>query len=223
MQRSVKLAPSVYAAELGHLAEQIKSVADTGCEILHVDVMDGHFVQLMAFGPDSVRMLKGMTDMSLDVHLMLEKPERVLDMFIEAGADSISVHAESTARLTSCLKKIHTAGRRTGVALSPATSPEVIRYALDEIDMVLLMTINPGEPGQHFQEAVVKKIADVKEMIGVRDIDIEVDGDINLNTIPVVRKAGANVFVSGRYIFSDPVAHCKELRLAAEGAKYSHE
>lgn len=219
MLKAVKLAPSVYAADLGNLASQIKSVEEAGCEILHVDVMDGHFVQLMAFGPDHVRMLKSMTNMPLDVHLMLEKPERVLDMFIDAGADSISIHVESTTRLTSCLKKIHAAGKRTGVVLSPATSPESIRYALDDVDMILLMTINPGEPGQHFQEAVVKKIAAVKEMIGERDIDIEVDGDINLKTIPVVREAGANVFVSGRYIFSDPIAHCKELRLAAEGSR----
>ena len=219
MLKAVKLAPSVYAADLGNLASQIKSVEEAGCEILHVDVMDGQFVQLMAFGPDHVRMLKSMTNMPLDVHLMLEKPERVLDMFIDAGADSISIHVESTTRLTSCLKKIHAAGKRTGVVLSPATSPESIRYALDDVDMVLLMTINPGEPGQHFQEAVVKKIAAVKEMIGERDIDIEVDGDINLKTIPVVREAGANVFVSGRYIFSDPIAHCNELRLAAEGSR----
>ena len=219
MLKAVKLAPSVYAADLGNLASQIKSVEEAGCEILHVDVMDGQFVQLMAFGPDHVRMLKSMTNMPLDVHLMLEKPERVLDMFIDAGADSISIHVESTTRLTSCLKKIHAAGKRTGVVLSPATSPESIRYALDDVYMVLLMTINPGEPGQHFQEAVVKKIAAVKEMIGERDIDIEVDGDINLKTIPVVREAGANVFVSGRYIFSDPIAHCNELRLAAEGSR----
>jgi len=215
VNRAVKLAPSVYAADLGHLADQVKSVEETGCEMLHVDVMDGHFVKLMAFGPDHVRMLKRMTDMPLDVHLMLGQPERILDMFIAAGADSISIHAESTVCLVSCLKRIHAAGRRTGVVLSPATSPEAIRYALDDIDMVLVMTINPGEPNQHFQPALLKKIADVRELIGDRNIDIEVDGDVSVNTIKDVRKAGANVFVSGRYIFSDPAPHAQELRRLA--------
>lgn len=215
-RREVKLSPSIYAADFGHLQDEIAAVEKAHVDMLHIDVMDGHFVELMAFGPDHVRMIRSMTSLPLDVHLMLERPERVIDMFIEAGADSISIHQESTVRLVSCLRGIHAAGIRTGVVLSPATSPETIRYALDDTDMVLVMTINPGEHGQRFQETIIQKIAATRELIRNYDIDIEVDGDINVRTIQAVRSAGANIFVSGRYLFSDPVKHVRELRELAE-------
>lgn len=202
MNRTVKLAPSVFAADLSKLKEQIDELERNHIELLHVDVMDGHFVERMAFGADHIKMLKGMTRIPLDVHLMIERPEVHLDSMIQAGADIITVHQEATTRLLSCVQKIRKNGVRAGVVLSPGTSEDTIRYLLDDIDMVLLMTVNPGEGGQHFLTSVVDKIRRVRQMIEDRDIDLEVDGSIDDTTIKTCYEAGANVFVSGGYLFS---------------------
>lgn len=213
MQKEIKLAPSVFAADLGRLKEQLSVLEENHVELLHVDVMDGHFVERMAFGADHVRMLKQMTSLPLDVHLMVEKPEVHLESMITAGADIITVHQESTTRLLSCLQKIRERGVKAGVALSPATSEDTIRYLLDELDMILLMTVNPGEGGQHFLTAVVDKVRRVRAMIGDRDIDLEVDGGIDSRTIRICREAGANVFVSGGYLFKGDIStNISELR-----------
>lgn len=199
--REVKIAPSVFAADLGSLKEQLEQLERAGVELLHVDVMDGHFVERMAFGADHIRALKKLTSLPLDVHMMVECPERHLDSIVDAGADIITIHQESTTRLYSCLQKIRGRGVKAGVVLNPGTSEETIRYLLDELDMVLLMTVNPGEGGQHFLTGVVEKVRRVHELIGSRDIDLEVDGSIDDRTIGLCCQAGANVFVSGGYLF----------------------
>lgn len=206
MSREVKLSPSVFAADLSRLKEQLEELEQNNVELLHVDVMDGHFVERMAFGADHIATLKKMTKLPLDVHLMIDNPEVHLDSIIAAGADIITVHQEATTRLLSCMQKIHKAGVQAGVVLSPATSEETIRYLLDDVDMVLLMTVNPGEGGQHFLSSVVEKIRRVRSMIGARNIDLEVDGSIDDKTITLCREAGANVFVSGGYLFKGDIS-----------------
>ena len=197
--RKIKLSPSIFAADLGELKNQIKELEDSQTELLHVDVMDGHFVERMAFGADHIKALKSMTDIPLDVHLMIEHPEVHIDSIADAGADIITIHQESTARVLSCLHKIRNRGIKAGIVLSPGTPEETIKYLLDDVDMILLMSVNPGEGGQHFLSSTVKKIKNVRAMIGDRDIDIEVDGSIDQKTIKPCYEAGANVFVSGGY------------------------
>ena len=203
--REIKIAPSVFAADLGELKEQIARLERAGADLLHVDIMDGHFVERMAFGADHVKALKKLTRLPLDVHMMVECPKQHLDSILDAGADIVTVHQEATTRLYSCLQKIRARGAKAGVVLNPGTSEETIRYLLDETDMVLLMTVNPGEGGQHFLPAVVEKVRRVREMIGDRDIDLEVDGSIDSKTIRACYEAGANVFVSGGYLFKGSI------------------
>lgn len=214
---NIKIAPSVFAADLGCLKEQLAEMENAGADLLHVDVMDGHFVERMAFGADHIRALKTLTKLPLDVHMMVSEPERHLDSIIQAGADIITVHAEATTRLLSCMQKIHRGGAKAGVVLNPATSEETIRYLLDDIDMVLLMTVNPGEGGQHFLTPVVEKIKVVRGMIQDRPIDLEVDGSIDDKTIVSCYEAGANVFVSGGYLFKGSITeNIVSLRKACE-------
>ncbi len=214
---SIKIAPSVFAADLGLLREQLAEIERAGADLLHVDVMDGHFVERMAFGADHIRALKRLTSLPLDVHMMVAEPERHLDSMIQTGADMITVHTEATTRLLSCMQKIHKAKVKSGVVLNPATSEEVIRYLLDDVDMVLLMTVNPGEGGQHFLTSVVEKVKVVRGMIGDRPIDLEVDGSIDDKTIRSCYEAGANVFVSGGYLFKGSITeNIANLRKACE-------
>ncbi|MGI6512219.1 MAG: ribulose-phosphate 3-epimerase [Catenisphaera adipataccumulans] len=200
------IAPSVFGADLGNLKEQLTILEQNNIQWLHVDVMDGHFVEKMAFGPDHIRMLKKMTSLKLDVHLMVEKPERILDAVIDAGADMVTVHQESTARLASCIERIKKNNKKAGVVLSPATDENSLKYVLDQIDMILLMTINPGEAGQSFHPSMLDKIRQTRELCGARDIQIEVDGGIDNTNIALCQKAGANVFVSGGFIFRGDIA-----------------
>lgn len=205
--RELKLAPSVFGADLGNLKKQLEILEENHVELLHVDVMDGHFVEKMAFGPDHIKMLKAMTKLPLDVHLMVEKPERILDAVLDAGADIITVHQESTSRLYSCIEKIKKAGKKAGIVLCPGTSITAVDTCiLDKIDMILQMTINPGEAGQKFHPEITKKIKRIREYIGDRDIDIEVDGGIDNTNVSLCRDAGANVFVSGGYLFKGNIA-----------------
>lgn len=214
--KKMKLSPSIFAADLGELKKQMKELEECQVELLHVDVMDGHFVERMAFGADHIKMLKSMTKIPLDVHLMIEKPERHLDSILDAGADIITIHQESTTRVLSCLHKIRNRGIKAGIVLNPATSEETIKYLLDDLDMVLLMSVNPGESGQHFLTSTVDKIKTVKALIGNRDIDIEVDGSIDNETIKLCYEAGANVFVSGGYLFKNISENTEALRKAVK-------
>lgn len=215
--REIKIAPSVFAADLGLLREQLAEMEQAGADLLHVDVMDGHFVERMAFGADHVRALRKLTRLPLDVHMMVERPENHLDSILDAGADIVTVHAEATTRLLSCMQKIHKAGAKSGVVLNPATSEETIRYILDDVDMILLMTVNPGEGGQYFLPAVLDKIKSVRGMIDERPIDLEVDGSIDDQVIWSCYEAGANVFVSGGYLFKGSITeNIAKLRKACE-------
>lgn len=216
MSQKVKIAPSVFAADITCLKQQIEEIEQAGADLLHIDVMDGHFVERMAFGADHIRAIKKITKLPLDVHLMIDNPEVQIDSMIQAGADIITIHQEATTRLYSCMQKIHKSGVKAGIVMSPATSEETIKYLLDEIDMVLIMTVNPGEGGQHFLTSSVDKIRRVKELIENRMIDIEVDGSIDDKTIKQCYDAGANVFVSGGYLFQNIRQNIASLRKACE-------
>lgn len=212
--RKFKLSPSLFAADLANFADDIKTLEKGKADMLHVDVMDGHFVPRMAFGADHIRQIRRMTSLPLDVHLMIDNPEIHIPAIAEAGADIITVHQEATTRLLSCMQLIHKLGKKAGVVLSPATSEDTIRYLLDDVDMILLMTVNPGEGGQHFLQSVVEKIRWVNSMIGDRNIDLEVDGSIDDKTICDCYEAGANVFVSGGFLFKDIANNMDKLRKA---------
>ena len=213
--RPVKISPSLFAADLGTFTADVRALEESGADMLHIDVMDGHFVERMAFGADHIRMIRALTHLPLDVHLMITEPERHIAPIAAAGADVITVHTEATVQLARCLQLIHAAGKAAGAVLSPATSEDALHYVLDDVEMILLMTVNPGAGGQHFLTSVVEKIHRVKELVGTRDIDIEVDGSIDDTTIVPCRKAGANVFVSGGYLFQDIRANMAKLRKAA--------
>ena len=210
----LKISPSIFAADLAILGEQIKALEKYGADWLHVDVMDGHFVERHAFGADHISMLRRITKLPLDVHLMLDNPERYLIDMIDAGADIVTIHQEATNRLMSCLQKIRSYGCKVGVALSPATSEETLCYVLHEIDIILVMTVNPGEVKQEFNLAMLEKIKRVRSLIGNSLIDIEVDGSIDANNIGLCQQAGANVFVSGGYLFKNIDRHLPLLRAA---------
>lgn len=197
--KEIKLSPSLFAADIVNLKEQLAILEKNKVDLLHIDVMDGLFVNRIAFGGDHIRMIKRSTNIPLDVHMMVVKPERYIDSFIDAGADIVTVHQESTVMLYRCLQMIKDRGKRAGVVLSPATSPAGLDYVLDIIDMVLVMTVNPGEGKQQFMKEMLQKIQEVKRMIGDRAIEIEVDGSIDDETAVFCLEAGANIFVSGGY------------------------
>lgn len=212
------IAPSIFGANLGKLEDEIRKMEENNVELIHLDVMDGHFVEKMAFGPDHIRAIKSMTKIPIDVHLMVEKPERIIDSVIKSGADVITIHVESSNRLNSCVEKIKNSGIKAGIVLSPQTSEHSIKYLIDKIDMVLVMTINPGEDNLGFNNLMLDKIKNIKKMIGDREIDIEVDGSINNENIIDCKDAGANIFVVGSYLFKGDFS--EKLNLLRERLDY---
>jgi len=198
-----KIAPSILSADFTRLGEEIKAVEKAGADYIHVDVMDGHFVPNITVGPMIVRAARKATDLPLDVHLMIEKPEMYIDDFVKAGSDLITIHVETVTHLHRLLGVIRDAGVKAGVSLNPATPLGSIEYVLKGLDMVVLMTVNPGFGGQSFIPEVLPKIEELKKMIDQRglNVDIEVDGGINVKNIGEVAQAGANVFVAGNAIF----------------------
>lgn len=201
--KKVQLSPSIFAADIFDLKTQINILEKNHVDLLHVDVMDGSFVSRMAFGADHIKMLKRHTDIPLDVHMMVINPEKHLESIINAGADIITLHQEATKCLYHCLATIKQHGKKAGVVLSPATNPESIKYVLNLIDMILVMTVNPGESNQKFLQEMISKIIHVKELVKNTNIDIEVDGSIDDITALACHQAGANIFVSGGYIFNN--------------------
>lgn len=202
----LKIAPSLLSADFSRLDEEVKRVEDGGADLLHFDVMDGCFVPNITFGSLVVESLRDKTTLPFDVHLMIEKPDNYIERFAEAGGDIITVHAEACIHLQRTLKHIKQHGVKAGVALNPETPIHVIEDVLENLDMILVMTVNPGYGGQDFIATMLPKIRKAKNMIKERGliIDIEVDGGINIKTAPLVVKAGANILVAGTAIFSQP-------------------
>ncbi len=199
----VLLAPSILSADFAHLAEDINKVAALGADWLHIDVMDGHFVPNITIGPQVVSDLKRVSNIFLDVHLMIEKPEHMIKAFVDAGADLITVHVEACSHLHRLIYMIKDAGIKAGVALNPATPVASIENILGDIDLVLAMSVNPGFGGQKFINSSIAKISRMKEMLKAINAAayLQVDGGINQETGKLVVEAGANVLVAGSYIF----------------------
>lgn len=196
-----EILPSIFGADILRLKEEIDFLESENTNILHVDMMDGNFVSNIAFGPNQIAAMKKASGMIFDVHMMVDHPKDHLDDVIAAGAEMISVHYESTPHIHNMIQRIKKAGRKAGVVLNPGTPESVIEYLLDDIDYVLVMTINPGTPGQSFIEKSLEKITNLKKMIGSRPVQIEVDGGINDVIAGRVAEAGAELIVVGGYLF----------------------
>ena len=203
-----ELAPSMLSADFNRLGEQLALLETCGCRWLHIDVMDGMFVPSISFGMPVIQSLRKNSNMTFDVHLMIEDPDRYLDEFAAIGADILTVHAEACTHLDRTIQKIHQLGKKAGVALNPATPLSVIEWVLPEVDMVLLMSVNPGFGGQKYIPYVTDKIRALRAMVDGRGLetDIEVDGGVSLANVSSVLEAGANVMVAGSAVFRGDAA-----------------
>ena len=199
----VKIAPSILSADFSVLGQEVRAIDEAGCDYIHIDVMDGHFVPNLTFGPCVVKSIRKCTKLPFDVHLMIENPDNYIDEFAAAGADIITVQAEAVVHLDRTLQHIKSLGKRAGLALNPATDESVVKYVLDKLDLILVMSVNPGFGGQKFIYAQTDKISAVKKMIGDRNIEVEVDGGVNKDTAVLCRNAGADVLVAGSAVFGD--------------------
>lgn len=209
MTRIYRLSPSILSADFSKLGEQVRILEDAGAPWLHIDVMDGQFVPPVSFGDVVIRSVRPVSKMFFDVHLMVTEPDRFVDDYAKAGADMFTVHAEACAHLDRTLQHIHESGMKTGVALNPATPLQVLDYVLDKVDMVLIMTVNPGYGGQKYIPSMTAKIRDLRRKLdeaGYPDLPIEVDGGINDSTIDTVLDAGASVIVAGSAVFRGDIA-----------------
>jgi ribulose-phosphate 3-epimerase len=223
---AVKLAPSILAADFARLGEQVRQAEAAGADRIHVDVMDGHFVPNLSMGPVVVEALRPLTRLPLEVHLMVEEPDRFLDSFAHAGADSMLVHVENAPNLHRTVQHVKGLGKKVGVVLNPATPPVAAAEMLGDVDLILVMTVNPGFGGQTFIASTLSKIRRLRQMIdqGGKLIELEVDGGIDPETTPYVVEAGARVLVAGSAVFHDKegvAAAMAKLRAAADGSPLS--
>lgn len=219
---SVKIAPSILSSDFGRLAEQVAEVAEAGADWIHVDVMDGHFVPNITIGPAVTAAVRAATELPVDVHLMIERPERYLKAFADAGADYLTVHQEACTHLHRTLEQIRELGVHPGVTLNPATPVEVLAEIMPYVDLALIMSVNPGFGGQSYIPSSTKKIARLRRMLdenGVEGAELEVDGGVDSHTAGVAAGAGATVLVAGSAVYRHPGGIVEAIRLLRESAE----
>ena len=204
MAQNIKISPSILSADFSILGDEIKSLEKAGADLIHVDVMDGHFVPNITLGPPIIKMVRKCTKLPFDVHLMISPVEKYIKAFADAGADIITIHPEATDNLKKAVDAIKSLGKKAGVSLNPKTPISALMNVINELDLVLIMSVNPGFAGQSFMSEVLPKVTELRKIINDKKlkIDIEIDGGINFETAPLAVKAGANILVSGTTIFS---------------------
>ena len=204
MAQNIKISPSILSADFSILGDEIKSLEKAGADLIHVDVMDGHFVPNITMGPPIIKMVRKCTKLPFDVHLMISPVEKYIKAFADAGADIITIHPEATDNLKRAVSTIKSLGKKAGVSLNPKTPISALMDVINELDLILVMSVNPGFAGQNFMGEVLPKVTELRKMINDKKlkIDIEIDGGINFETAPLAVKAGANILVSGTTIFS---------------------
>lgn len=216
----IQISPSILSADFARLADQVRAVERAGADRIHIDVMDGRFVPNISMGPFIVKTINALTDLPLEAHLMIKEPDRYVEVFMDAGADVIIVHQENTTHLHRVVQSVREQGKQAGVALNPATPAQALDGIIDDLDLVLVMSVNPGFSGQRFIESVLPKIREIRDTITDREItcDLEVDGGVNADTTPAVVAAGVNILVAATAVFKHPAGIAEGIRILRDCA-----